>query len=122
MISFKLFKIKNRDMCKSKISLLFLLQILIVSMNTYVEDGNISGQVKDEENEDALPGATILLENTQFGTSTDKDGTYSFANVPEGEYTISVTYIGYDNFSTTVQVQENQDIPLNIELKPTKYD
>ncbi|MEX0772676.1 MAG: carboxypeptidase-like regulatory domain-containing protein [Balneolales bacterium] len=92
--------------------------VLFAPMAILAEDGTISGQITDKETEEILPGATVLLDGTQFGTSTDKDGMYAFTNVPKGEYTMNVTYIGYTDFTTSVQVEEGEDITLDIEMEP----
>ncbi|MGL5789795.1 MAG: carboxypeptidase-like regulatory domain-containing protein, partial [Bacteroidales bacterium] len=56
-------------------------------------DFEISGIVKDNLGEPAL-GATIMVENTTIGTTTDLDGKFNL-KVP-AKSTIKVSYIGYN--------------------------
>lgn len=56
--------------------------------------GEISGYVKDKTD---LPliGATVYLENTSNGASTNKDGYYQISGVNPGTYNLIVSYLGY---------------------------
>lgn len=91
---------------------------LLAPLAVWAQEGSISGQITDEETGESLPGASVLLEGTQFGVSTDMDGMYTLANIPEGEYTLNVTYIGYADFSTTVQLAEGQDLTVDVAMEP----
>ncbi len=55
--------------------------------------GAIMGEVYDVGGE-SLPGATIVLSNTEMVTSTDAYGFFMFRDIPLGEYTIEITYVG----------------------------
>ena len=54
----------------------------------------ITGQVTDAENGDALIGASIIVEGSTVGTSTDFDGKDSL-NIPATAKTLRITYTGY---------------------------
>ena len=58
------------------------------------DTGKISTLVVDSSTKEALIGANVLVKNTDFGGSTDIDGTANI-NILPGNYTIVVTYIGY---------------------------
>lgn len=83
----------------------FLLSLLFFTLLTFGK-GNVSGVVKNENGE-ALLGANVIIENTYFGISTDRNGRFSFVNVPEGDYTLKVTYIGFKPFMKKVKVGLN---------------
>ena len=59
--------------------------------------GKITGTVKDSQTGDVLPGANIILKGARLGTSSDLKGNYTIINVPPGEYSVEVTYIGYES-------------------------
>jgi iron complex outermembrane receptor protein len=56
---------------------------------------SVSGKITDQQTGQALPGATITIENSYSNAIADANGAYSFKNVKAGSYTIKVTYIGY---------------------------
>jgi iron complex outermembrane receptor protein len=55
----------------------------------------ISGKITDGPSGPTLPGATISIQNTEISTVSDANGKYSISNLKRGEYTIKVSYIGY---------------------------
>ncbi len=74
----------------------------------------ISGVVKDAVNGESLFGATVLLKGTSIGNTTNEYGFYSIT-APEGNYTITISYIGFTTFERTINLSSNQK--LDIELK-----
>lgn len=65
--------------------------------------GAISGRIIDEQNL-PLPGASIFLKETEQGTSSDANGFYRFSGIDAGKYTLTVSYIGYETQSKTIEV------------------
>jgi hypothetical protein len=60
---------------KRKYMLFSLLGVLMVQFG-FAQQKTITGNITDETG-NALPGATILIENTQRGVTSDFDGNYS---------------------------------------------
>jgi TonB-dependent receptor len=88
---------------------LFLL-LLFIGTNWAIDaqkSGVISGKVTDLETNFSLPGATIKLEGFNIYTYSKTNGDFEFLNVPEGEYKIEVTYIGYQKEIKDVKVEAN---------------
>ncbi len=56
----------------------------------------LNGYVKDAKSKETLIGASVIVEGTKFGAKTNKNGYYTISNIPDGEFTISVSYIGYE--------------------------
>lgn len=65
----------------------------------------ISGRVVSSDN-GTIDLATIHLEGTPFGCKTDEDGRYAIS-APEGEYTISVSALGYKDAHRKIKVGGN---------------
>ena len=58
----------------------------------------LKGRIVDFETSQPLPGATVKLqgtEGTMLTSMTDERGYYSFPNLPEGVYTLTTSYTGY---------------------------
>jgi iron complex outermembrane receptor protein len=60
---------------------------------------SISGKVTDLQTGEALPGATISLLSLSTKTITDVKGMYRIDNLPAGNYTMKVSYIGYQTIT-----------------------
>ena len=93
-----------------------MLFLVITSLSLYAQS-TISGTVTDESG-NPLIGANVLVEGTVVGAATDIDGTFSINYVPEGEYTLLVSYFGYkDQLLTTSDTQN-----LNFVLQQDVFD
>jgi hypothetical protein len=55
----------------------------------------LSGKVLDGSNAEALPGATVTIEELGISTMADLDGLFSFQDLPEGDYTVKIEYVSY---------------------------
>ncbi len=79
--------------------------------------GRISGRVTDAQTGEPLPGANVLIVGTSIGGSTDLNGAFTITNVPQGSYTVRVSYIGYRNFESSVRVGSGESTNMNFKLE-----
>lgn len=68
----------------------------------------ISGRVLDAGQQIGLPGANVLVVELERGTATDVDGDFRITRVPDGTYTLKVTYLGYQTVEKMVTVVNGQ--------------
>lgn len=73
--------------------------LLLALMSTAAWAQTVSGTVTDENNQ-PLPGATVIVQGTNNGTSTDFDGRYQI-NATQGQ-TLAFSYVGYATQQVTV--------------------
>ncbi len=95
---------------------LLILTILILCF-TAKGQGIIAGRVLDEHKE-SLAGAHIFLKETSFGTIANGDGKFRLKDIPAGTYTIGVSFIGYETFSQSVDVNDKSTLSLDLVMKP----
>ncbi len=79
--------------------------------------GIIRGRITDRDSKDALPGANVLVKKTSLGASANLDGSYVIYNVPVGEQTLQVTFVGYSPVTITVTVQENKPVFADVAMQ-----
>lgn len=60
------------------------------------DTGKVSGRVVDFENGDPLVGATVSIEDQLYSTITDSLGFYELNNIPQGVFTLLISYAGYE--------------------------
>ena len=53
--------------------------------------GTVKGFLKSKTSGEAVMFASVTLEGTSFGVSTDVEGYYSLSRVPAGNYTLVVS-------------------------------
>ena len=87
---------------------LFLFAGMLANAQTFT----LKGKVVDENNE-SLSGATILVKEPKKGTSTDFDGKFS-VNLPKGNYTIQVSFIGYKTVFKEIFLTKSDEINFNL--------
>jgi hypothetical protein len=80
---------------------------------------DIQGKVLDSLGQ-PLAGANVNLNMTgiSYAASTDDRGKFHFSNIPQGRYTLVVTYIGYNKLEETVEVK-SKNLYLNIVMHNT---
>lgn len=80
------------------------------------QPGRISGKVADDKGE-TLPGASVKVLETNFGTQTSVDGSY-ILNLAPGTYILEFSYVSFQTLRvTSVVVAEGQNTSLNVALK-----
>lgn len=83
---------------KVKAAMAAVLLLMVVGTGTALAQQSgktITGKVLDENNQ-PMPGVTIIVDGTTNGTMTGSDGTFTLGGVPSGA-TVIVSCIGYTN-------------------------
>ena len=103
--------IQINDKMKTKFSGILTLILAFIVQFSFAQEKTISGTVSDENNV-PLPGATVVIQGTTTGTSTDFDGNYSItANVGD---VLNFSYVGYAGQSQTVGAADT----INVSMQP----
>lgn len=102
-------------------SILFsVLCVLSLSAETVADknsagNGSVAGTVKDKAGA-ALQGAQITLQPGAITVSSGAQGNYLIPNITPGSYTVTISYVGFANFSSTVAVTAGQSATLDATL------
>ncbi|HDZ14882.1 MAG TPA: TonB-dependent receptor, partial [Pricia sp.] len=86
---------------------------LFFSTNILAQTGNVTGTISDE-NGFYLPGANVMIPSLSKGAISDFEGKFTLLEVPEGTYTLSVSYLGYNEKEQQIVV--NADITTEVSL------
>lgn len=101
------------------IFLTLLIMLVFVQFSVAQQMGKISGTIIDSETGDPIVGANIFLEETTLGASSDLDGNFVILRVPEGQYSLVVSVIGYTDVRVNkLTIKSGQTKKLDIALKP----
>ncbi|MEK7250217.1 MAG: carboxypeptidase-like regulatory domain-containing protein, partial [Bacteroidota bacterium] len=63
--------------------------------------GKIAGTVRDAQTQEAVVGASVVVEGTRLGAATNIDGYFVILNIPPGKYTLVASSVGYNRKSIT---------------------
>ncbi len=99
-----------------KFSFTILASLLIVG-SVYAQN-SISGTVIDAESGAPLPGATVIVSGTFTGAATNSNGVYTISDLSSGEYTIEVSFIGYESVLESIMIQD-ADVTYDFALQPS---
>ena len=78
---------------------------MLLGWNLEAQSVSIRGRVVDSSDL-PLPGAVVYLAGNTIGTVTDANGFYRLSNLPGGEHSLEVQYIGYETVSEPLSVTE----------------
>ncbi|MFI3291893.1 MAG: TonB-dependent receptor [Rikenellaceae bacterium] len=81
----------------------------------------VKGIVTSGEDGAAIAYATVHVDGTNVGTSTDEKGRYHL-RLPQGEYTLVATYVGYESYSQKVDMPQRGEIVVHMSLTPSTTD
>lgn len=94
--------------------LLAVLAVLLTASTVFAQKTRIYGVVKDANSGETLISANVLVADGK-GVVTDFDGKYSI-EVENGDYTMQISYIGYEATSRSVKANGGQ-LEVNFSLK-----
>ncbi len=80
--------------------------------------GQIEGRITQRGVGGPIPGASVVVDGTAFGTATDPDGTFSL-RLPTGDWVIKVSAIGFQAQSRSMTVSKGQTVRLDLALEET---
>ena len=99
----------------AKLLLLLLLAGIGFSTRAQAQTGSISGKVLDGKGS-GIPGATVLVEGSTLGSSSNADSTFNITNVPAGPHTLASSFVGYTSARLPVTVVAGQNVSADATL------
>jgi hypothetical protein len=98
--------------------MLFIIAIttsLVVLQGQGQQKLTINGQLKDQQNMQAVAYATVALRKSSdstfiTGVASNPDGGFSLENIGRGSYTIIISAIGYNHVAKTVDLTDNYNL------------
>lgn len=97
------------------IRFLRILTCLLFSISAtaaFAQNGSIKGTLIDEETNESIVGANVVVKTLNLGAQTDIDGKFQINDVPAGNQILSITFIGYTTIERPVKVVAGQTVDL----------
>ena len=91
--------------------LLILILMFFTSLQGFSQNSkvNLSGVVLGDNGKPA-EGVSVALKGTSYSTLTNEKGEFEISAVP-GNYTLSITYVGYKSKQTKINLDQSKTIP-----------
>ncbi|NVN94026.1 MAG: TonB-dependent receptor [Bacteroidetes bacterium] len=94
---------------------ILLFAALLISQINYAQN-ILKGSVTDKTNGEKLTAASVYISELNKGTSTDKNGTFIINGLSKGNYTVQISYLGYQTRIQKIKMN-GSDVSLNIQLE-----
>ena len=75
----------------------------------------IQGNIKDERS-NPVSYASVYLLNSNFFAVSDTSGSFMIKNIPEGNYTLVVSAVGYATINEVIQITKQGQTPFDLRL------
>ena len=87
-----------------------------------VSGAQITGHVIDKSTGEHLPGMTIAIKGTTFGTATDNTGHFSLKHLKAGKITLILRGLGYASQERVVTIKEDESQKVDFEVIQDNVD
>ncbi|MGM0620346.1 MAG: TonB-dependent receptor, partial [Bacteroidota bacterium] len=95
-----------------RFNLWLLLQLMAVAA---LGQHNLKGVVTG--NGEPLSGASVIIVDSFYGTSSGSEGQFEFKNLKKGTYTLRASFIGYEPRDLKVQIPNGEEVEINLQSK-----
>ena len=99
---------------------IYLFVLLSLAMQTLWAQNTLQGKVTDVNTNDALIYVNVYFPELEKGTTTNEEGNFELTNIPNGNYKIVISFIGYETYSQTISFPNSEN--LNISLTPSAIE
>ena len=90
---------------------------VVLSAGAQETDAHIYGHVIDRNSGEHLPYIVVMLKGTTIGVTTENTGHYMMRNIPEGNFTVEVSAIGYKTQTREVNIRKGKSYEINFSLE-----
>ena len=94
----------------------FAFMLLAITANAQHSTGVVSGRAVDRQGA-VLPGARVRLEPGDIVGATNAQGEFTFIGLAPGNYTLTISYVGFTTFTQQVNVLPGQAIRVEAQLQ-----
>ena len=90
---------------------------VMLSAEAQDTDAHIHGHVIDKNTGEHLPYMVVMLKGTTIGVTTESTGHYMIRNVPEGNFVVEVSAVGYKTQSREINIRKGRSYEVNFTLE-----
>jgi hypothetical protein len=100
---------------------LLALGFWLLATSASAQNYTLSGTISDKSNGETQFGANVFLKGTSIGVITNEYGFYSIT-APKGNYTLSISYLGYSEIVQEVALTKNQKLDFELSATSTQLE
>lgn len=96
---------------------IILILLLVLCGNSSVRSQSIEGKIFEGTTNNPLTGSVVKLSYNNLSSSSDITGSFSFSDIPDGKYELSIAYIGFKSKTISINVLNKKSVYQNIYLE-----
>ncbi len=94
--------------------------VLLLGFSSFLFAQNTVSGIITNENNTPVFGAEIYIEQLHIGTTSNADGSYLLKNIPKGNQSLTISFIGYDTQNRNF-LSGGENTEINIVLSPSIF-
>jgi len=115
------------EIINRRVTAIIAVLALFCATALFAQNATITGNVIDNDANEALPGANVVVSNAgvQTGAATNSDGKFKVGGLPAGTYTVQISYIGYETkvlSDITVSAGETKNIDVILAVQGIQFN
>lgn len=105
---------------KIRVSIVFAF-LLLLGLTSHAQDNDVRGFVYEKSTGEPMMFCNVYLKGTTYGASTDINGYFNITRIPDGQYVICVTNLGYDTITDNISFRNNQVVNKKFYLEESTF-
>jgi len=107
----------------NRFAIFFVFLIFLINSVYAQENGtHINGYVFDKSTGKPIEDVNVYIANSTWGSSTNREGYYSFREIPNGTHELVVTTIGYEYKTKKIQITAGSEYKNDFYIEPVIYE
>ncbi|MBZ9630945.1 TonB-dependent receptor [Salegentibacter sp. LM13S] len=94
--------------------------LILMVFSGFAQEGKLLGRITSEGS--PVSFANIYIENSDLGTTADKNGNFILENIPSGNHSIQVSAIGFKKLSREIVITKGQIKTQNFKLEESSSE
>lgn len=96
--------------------LTFFFLTILLPQGAQAQFGSLRGFVYEQETGEPVIFTNVYFQRTSIGAPTDANGYFAITRIPPGDYTLMVTYVGFDTLRMPVSIKSGELISKKLYL------
>ena len=94
--------------------------LLLIATASVFSQNSLKGNIKDKQTNITIAFANVYFPELEKGTISDEHGNFEFSNLPNGNYKLVVSVIGFETYSNQINLPTTE--VLDIALAPSAIE
>ncbi len=90
---------------------------VVAGQSIIAQSGIVRGFIYEEESGEPAMFCNAVLQGTNYGASSDVNGYFIISKIEPGNYTLMITYLGYDTVTMNISLKDKEIMSQNFFLK-----